>query len=105
MSMKGVSGWRLAVGLGSREQSEPTAYSLQPTALARAAALGALLLALTGCGNIEPWVKPYERQALADPIMSFNANPVSSSYIDHVHDAREGARGATGGGGGGCGCN
>ena len=66
-------------------------------------ALAALVLA--GCGNIEPWVKPYERQALADPIMSFDANPVSSSYIDHVHDAREGARGATGGGGGGCGCN
>ena len=53
-------------------------------------------LVLTGCGNIEPWVKPYERQALADPIMSFDANPVSSAYIDHVFDAREGARGANG---------
>ena len=103
--MEAMSGWRLAVRSGSQEQSEPAAHSLQPTAFARAAALGALLLALSACGNIEPWVKPYERQALADPIMSFDANPVSSSYIDHVHDAREGARGATGGGGGGCGCN
>ena len=66
-------------------------------------ALAALVLA--GCGNIEPWVKPYERQALADPIMSFDANPVSTAYLDHVFDAREGARGANGSSGGGCGCN
>jgi Domain of unknown function (DUF4266) len=98
---------RIADGGWRTVKARPVASRLwlQPPALARAAAIGALLLALTGCGNIEPWVKPYERQALADPIMSFNANPVSSSYIDHVHDAREGARGATGGGGGGCGCN
>jgi hypothetical protein len=88
-----------------RAASLPTAYSLQPTALARAAAAATLLFALSACGNIEPWVKPYERQALADPIMSFDANPVSSAYIDHVYEAREGARGALGGSGGGCGCN
>jgi hypothetical protein len=76
------------------------------TRIARSALAGAtLLLLLTGCGNIEPWVKPYERQALADPIMSFDPNPVSSAYIDHVFDAREGARGANGAAGGGCGCN
>lgn len=68
------------------------------------AVAGATLL-LTGCGNIEPWVKPYERQALADPIMSFDPNPVSTAYLDHVFDAREGARGANGSAGGGCGCN
>lgn len=60
---------------------------------------------LAGCSGIEPWVKPYERDRLADPIMSFERNPVSESYIDHVHEAREGARGATGSAGGGCGCN
>lgn len=64
-----------------------------------------LVAGLSACGNIEPWVKPYERQQLADPIMSANPNPVSSAYIDHVWEAREGARGALGGGGGGCGCN
>ena len=64
-----------------------------------------LVSGLSACGNIEPWVKPYERQQLADPIMSANPNPVSSSYMDHVWEAREGARGALGGGGGGCGCN
>lgn len=60
---------------------------------------------LGGCGNIEPWVKPYERAALADPIMSMDPNPVSSAYTHHVYEAREGARGALGGAGGGCGCN
>ena len=66
------------------------------------AALAAVLL--SGCG-IEPWVKPYERDHIADPIMSFDRDPVSSSYIHHVYEAREGARGATGSAGGGCGCN
>lgn len=63
------------------------------------------MCALSACGNIEPWVKPYERQALADPIMLFDANPISSAYMDHVYEAREGARGALGSAGGGCGCN
>ncbi len=65
----------------------------------------AVLVALTGCGSIEPWVKPYERDLLADPIMAMDADPVSSSYIHHVHESREGARGAQGSAGGGCGCN
>jgi len=60
---------------------------------------------LTACGWIEPWVKPYERAHLADPIMSFSPDPVSSAYIKHVYESREGARGASGSGGGGCGCN
>ncbi|MBL8200188.1 MAG: DUF4266 domain-containing protein [Chromatiales bacterium] len=71
----------------------------------RAAAILGVALLLAGCTGIEPWVKPYERDRLADPIMSFDRNPVSGSYIDHVHEAREGARGASGSAGGGCGCN
>jgi hypothetical protein len=63
------------------------------------------LFTLAGCGNIEPWVKPYEREALADPIMSFESDPVSTAYTHHVFEAREGARGALGSAGGGCGCN
>jgi hypothetical protein len=62
-------------------------------------------LALAACSPIEPWVKPYEREHLADPIMSFARNPVSTAYMEHVYETREGARGATGGVGGGCGCN
>jgi len=69
------------------------------------ASLVVAMLLLAGCSGIEPWVKPYERDRLADPIMSFDRNPVSGSYIDHVHEAREGARGASGSSGGGCGCN
>ena len=68
------------------------------------AAVTALLL-LAGCKPIEPWVKPYERENLADPIMAFDRFAVSSAYLDHVFEAREGARGATGNAGGGCGCN
>ena len=64
-----------------------------------------LLLALAGCSGFEPWVKPYERQNFADIIMATDRDPVQSSYMAHVHDAREGARGATGSHGGGCGCN
>ncbi|WMS88504.1 DUF4266 domain-containing protein [Pleionea litopenaei] len=62
------------------------------------------LLFLSGCA-IEPWVKPYERDNLADPIMSMSRDAVSTNYMHHVYQAREGARGAEGGGGGGCGCN
>jgi len=58
-----------------------------------------------GCSSIEPWVKPYERANMADPIMSFARDPVAESYRNHVHQAREGARGAESGTGGGCGCN
>jgi hypothetical protein len=60
---------------------------------------------LAGCSPIQPWVKPYEREHLADPIMSFDRNPISSGYLDHVFEVREGAHGATGSVGGGCGCN
>jgi len=65
--------------------------------------LAALLCA--GCSSFEPWVKPYERANLADPIMSFSRDPVSGAYVNHIYQVREGARGAEGGHGGGCGCN
>jgi hypothetical protein len=69
-------------------------------ALWLAAALGA-----AGCGPVEPWVKPYERERLADPVMSWDRDPVSASYVKHVYESREGSKGAMGGAGGGCGCN
>ncbi len=62
------------------------------------------VLLLCACA-VDPWVKPYERANLADPIMSFERHPVDGAYMKHVYDSREGARGASGAGGGGCGCN
>jgi hypothetical protein len=73
--------------------------------LMRTLATGLLLAALSACAAPTPWVKPYEREHFADPIMSFARNPISSTYLDHVLESREGARGATGAVGGGCGCN
>lgn len=66
----------------------------------------AAVLAASGCSSfkLEPWVSPFERNNLADPIMSFNRSPADSAFINHVHETREGARGAEGGSGGGCGC-
>jgi hypothetical protein len=74
-------------------------------AYARYGLAACLAIGLSGCGGIEPWVKPYERDRLADPIMALDGDPVSSSYIQHVYEAREGARGGEGAAGGGCGCN
>jgi len=66
--------------------------------------LGAALL-LGGCATPEPWVKPYERERLSDPVMQFSRNALTDQHRDHVLTVREGARGATGVQGGGCGCN
>ncbi len=63
------------------------------------------LVGATACSPIQPWVKPFEREHLADPIMALDRNPVASEYIQHVFGSREGAHGATGAAGGGCGCN
>ena len=64
-----------------------------------------LAVLASACSSVEPWVRPYDRAHLADPIMSFTRDPVASAYMTHVYQAREGARGAAGGHGGGCGCN
>ena len=68
---------------------------------------GTLIFAflISGCASIEPWVKPYERANLAEPIMTFDRDALAAGYLDHVYESREGARGASGGAHGGCGCN
>ena len=65
--------------------------------------LAAVLLA--GCAIPEPWVAPYERERLADPMMNPARDQLAARHRDHVYTVREGARGATGVQGGGCGCN
>lgn len=66
-----------------------------------------LVLLVSGCSKFElkPWVKAHEREVLSSQIMSFERDPVSTKYINHVYESREGARGAEGSAGGGCGCN
>jgi hypothetical protein len=71
----------------------------------RPALLAGVVLMTAACGNIQPWVKPYERDKLADPIMAWDRDAISAGYLDHIREAREGSRGATGSAGGGCGCN
>ena len=64
----------------------------------------AIAALLQGCA-IQPWVKPYEREKLSDPIMQFSRAALADKHREHIHNVREGARGATGVQGGGCGCN
>ncbi len=105
MNRPQVTGYGLRTDHGSRIPDHGSGVSRFTLHASRAAIVFSTLAALTGCSNIEPWVKPYERAALADPIMSMDPNPVSSAYTHHVYEAREGARGALGSAGGGCGCN
>jgi hypothetical protein len=60
--------------------------------------------AFSGCA-LQPWVKPYERERLADPIMQFARESTPDRHLEHIRGVREGAHGATGVQGGGCGCN
>ncbi len=76
-----------------------------PSLISRLLVTMVLMAGLSACGPIEPWVKPYERDHLADPIMAMDPDPVSTAYIHHVFEAREGSRGGAGSAGGGCGCN
>lgn len=70
-----------------------------------AACVVLLLATLLGGCAVQPWVKPYERERLADPVMRFSRDALSERHREHVHAVREGARGATGVQGSGCGCN
>jgi hypothetical protein len=71
----------------------------------RIKAMLVLMLLLQGCSSIEPWVKPYERENLAKPVMQFSRNELADGFRDHVSDIRGAARGATATQGGVCGCN
>jgi len=55
----------------------------------------------SGCAR----VKPYERELLAKPTMTFQPDPHEDVLDLHMLEAREGAVGGYGSAGGGCGCN
>ena len=60
-----------------------------------------LIAAASGCVR----VKPYERELLAKPTMTFQPDPHEDVLDNHMLEAREGASGGYGSAGGGCGCN
>jgi len=65
------------------------------------AAPAALLLLATGCAT----VRAYQRERLADRIMSFEAEARKDARLTKSLEAREGSTGGNGGAGGGCACN
>lgn len=60
-------------------------------------------LALSGCASLG--VQPWERDVLARPEMSLDADPIDAAIDDHIYFSKEASSGGRGFGGGGCGCN
>jgi hypothetical protein len=56
---------------------------------------------VSGCQHVSPW----ERGALADPVMRADRDPLADMMAEHMWFSREAAAGGRGVGGGGCGCN
>jgi len=56
----------------------------------------ALVLPASGCGRLEPAVRPYERSQLNDPVMDPERDPVAANYMRRVLACGEGARGGNG---------
>jgi hypothetical protein len=56
-----------------------------------------------GCAAMT--VKPWDRDLLAEPAMSFRPLPLEAAADQHVYFSREGSTGGQEVGGGGCGCN
>ena len=64
-------------------------------------AICAAALSLSACAA----VKPYQRELLAKPIMTFGPDPYEDVLDLHMLEAREASSGGYGSAGGGCGCN
>lgn len=60
-------------------------------------------ITLSGCASIG--VEPWERDMLARPEMSLDANALDAAIDDHIYFSKEASSGGRGFGGGGCGCN
>ena len=78
-----------------------TLRKLTTLTLRKMSALIFLLALASGCVR----VKPYERELLAKPTMTFQPDPHEDVLDNHMLEAREGAAGGYGSAGGGCGCN
>jgi hypothetical protein len=63
---------------------------------------GLLLATLCcGCQHVSPW----QRGALAEPVMRADRDALGTMMAEHMWFSREAATGGRGVGGGGCGCN
>lgn len=69
----------------------------------KALGLLAACCALQGCASVG--VEPWQRDVLARPEMSLDANPIDAALDDHIYFSKEASSGGRGFGGGGCGCN
>lgn len=65
--------------------------------------IATVLLLVSGCANVG--VQPWERDVLARPEMSLDADPLDAAIDDHIYFSKEASSGGRGFGGGGCGCN
>jgi hypothetical protein len=63
-----------------------------------------LATALLGACAIEP-PRAWERDLLARPEMSMDADPLERRTLTHIYTSKENSSGGAGVGGGGCGCN
>lgn len=63
-----------------------------------------LFIPLWGC-SLLPEVKPWHKQVLAKPEMTFGSNELDEGFDDHIYFSKEASSGGRGFGGGGCGCN
>ncbi len=63
-----------------------------------------IVIAMSGC-SIGQAVKPWEKETLSRPEMTFEGDPLDTKYTEHIYSSKEAASGGAGVGGGGCGCN
>lgn len=73
-------------------------------ALVKTSRAVALTVLLNACAA-HPWVKPYERDALSDPLLNFRTDALADQQRDKAAEVNRGARGALGLAGDGCGCD
>lgn len=76
---------------------------MRPVHPARALlALALLAASAAGCATVP--VRPWQRERLVDPIVSFRAEAREDARKVRTFEAREGSTGGIGGAGGGCAC-
>lgn len=68
--------------------------------LLRRWALGLLVVSVAGCAEVKPW----QKEALAQPYMQAAGSRESESFLQHSLITVEQAEGGDGSAGGGCGC-